>query len=88
MNAPTRASIEAGHPLRWEADGIDGFGTVLIATTYTWENGHARERRLAHTFSRENARRLHAEVVAAGGHIHGPGPDEAWDTWKERQDYA
>ena len=84
MNAPTRAAIEAGHPLRWEADGIGGFGVKLVATTYTWENGHSRERTLMHTFSAETARKLHGEIVAVGGHLHGADPETVYRQWREQ----
>ena len=44
MNQNTRWAIGQAFPLRWEADGIGGFGVKLVATTYTYENGKIRER--------------------------------------------
>ena len=37
MNQNTRWAIKQAFPLRWEADGIGGFGVKLVATTYTYE---------------------------------------------------
>ncbi len=85
MNQNTRWAIKEGFPLRWEADGIGGFGVKLVATTYTYENGKIRERKVFHTFSRETARMVDAEVRAAGGKLSGPGPDAVYDTWHEEQ---
>ena len=85
MNQNTRWAIKEAFPLRWEADGIGGFGVKLVATTYTYENGNVRERKVFHTFSRETARTVDAEVRAAGGKLSGPGPDAAYDTWHELQ---
>jgi hypothetical protein len=56
-----------------------------VATTYTYENGKIRERKVFHTFSRETACALDAEVRAAGGKLAGPGPDAVYDTWHELQ---
>ena len=85
MNQNTRWAIGQAFPLRWEADGIGGFGVRLVATTYTYENGKIRERKVFHTFSRETARMVDAEVRAAGGKLAGPGPDAVYDTWHEEQ---
>ena len=88
MNAPTRVAIEAGHPLRWEADGVGGFGVKLVATTYTWENGHSRERTLMHTFNAETARKLHGEVEQLAGTCTGLTPrrftGSGGNGWKSR----
>ena len=85
MNQNTRWAIGQAFPLRWEADGIGGFGVKLVATTYTYENGKIRERKVFHTFSLETACALDAEVRAAGGKLAGPGPDAIYDTWHELQ---
>ena len=85
MNQNTRWAIKEASPLRWEADGIGGFGVKLVATTYTYENGRIRERKVFHTFSRETARIVDAEVRAGGGKLTGPGPDAVYDTWHELQ---
>ena len=85
MNQNTRWAIGEAFPLRWEADGIGGFGVKLVATTYTYENGKIRERKVFHTFSRETACALDAAVRAAGGKLSGPGPDAVYDTWHELQ---
>ncbi len=69
MNKDTQSAINEAYPLRWEADGIGGFGVKLVATTYTYENGKVRERKVFHTFSRETARTVDAEVRAAGGKL-------------------
>ena len=37
MNRNTQWAIGQAFPLRWEADGIGGFGVKLVATTYTYE---------------------------------------------------
>ena len=37
MNRNTQWAIKEAFPLRWEADGIGGFGVKLVATTYTYE---------------------------------------------------
>ena len=85
MNQNTRWAIKEAFPLRWEADGIGGFGVKLVATTYTYETGKVRERKLFHTFLRETERAVDAEVRAAGGKLSGPGPDAVYDTWHELQ---
>jgi len=85
MNQNTRWAIKEAFPLRWEADGIGGFGVKLVATTYTYENGNIRERKVFHTFSREAARAVDTEVRAAGGQLAEPGPDTVYDTWHELQ---
>lgn len=85
MNKDTQAAIKEGFPLRWEADGIGGFGVKLVAITYTYETGKVRERKLFHTFLRETARAVDAEVRAAGGKLAGDGPDSVYDTWHELQ---
>ena len=85
MNQNTRWAIKEAFPLRWEADGIGGFGVKLVATTYTYENGRIRERKVFHTFSRETAGAVDAEVRAAGGKLAGPRPDAVYDTWHELQ---
>jgi len=85
MNQNTRWAIKEAFPLRWEADGIGGFGVKLVATTYTYENGKIRERKVFRTFSRETALAVDAEARAAGGKLAGPGPDIVYDTWHELQ---
>ena len=85
MNRNTRWAINEAFPLRWEADGIGGFGVRLVATTYTYENGKIRERKVFHTFSRETARCVDLAVRMAGGKLAGPGPDTVYDTWHELQ---
>ena len=62
---------------------MGGFGVKLVATTYTWKNGHSRERTLMHTFSAETARKLHGEIVAAGGHLHGADPETVYRQWRK-----
>ena len=85
MNQNTRWAIKEAFPLRWEADGIGGFGVKLVATTYTYENGKIRERKVFRTFSRETALAVDAEARAAGGKLAGPEPDIVYDTWHELQ---
>lgn len=85
MNQNTRWAIKEGFPLRWEADGIGGFGVKLVATTYTYENGKVRERKVFHTFFRPSARAVDVGVRMAGGKLTGPGPDAVYDTWHELQ---
>ena len=85
MNQNTRWAIGQAFPLRWEADGIGGFGVKLVATTYTYENGKIRERKVFHTFFRATARAVDAGVRVAGGKLSGPGPDAVYDTWHELQ---
>ena len=85
MNQNTRWAIGQAFPLRWEADGIGGFGVKLVATTYTYENGKVRERKVLHTFFRATARAVDVGVRVAGGKLSGPGPDAVYDTWHELQ---
>lgn len=85
MNQNTRWAIGQAFPLRWEADGIGGFGVKLVATTYTYENGKVRERKVFHTFFRATARAVDVGVRVAGGKLSGPGPDAVYDTWHELQ---
>jgi hypothetical protein len=85
MNQNTRWAIKEAFPLRWEADGIGGFGVKLVATTYTYENGNVRERKVFHTFQRSTARCVDLAVRMAGGKLAGPGPDAVYDTWNEEQ---
>ena len=85
MNQNTRWAIGQAFPLRWEADGIGGFGVKLVATTYTYENGKIRERKVFHTFFRATARAVDVGVRVAGGKLSGPGPDAVYDTWHELQ---
>ena len=85
MNQNTRWAIKEAFPLRWEADGIGGFGVKLVATTYTYENGKVRERKVFHTFFRATARAVDVGVRVAGGKLSGPGPDAVYDTWHELQ---
>lgn len=85
MNKPTLEAIKQGYPMRWEADGVGGFGVKLVATTYTWENGKVRERTLWRTFDRSLAVIHHGQIHGFGGKVSGPGPDRVYDEWRQRQ---
>lgn len=88
MNKATREAIENGCPMRWKGDSVGGFGVKLVAVTYTYETGKARERILWRTFSIGAARKTHHALIRAGAKLTGPDPETAYRDFADEREIA
>lgn len=85
MNKATREAIEHKFPMHWEIDAdCGGCRLLLIAITYTYENGYSRTRKLWATYNAREAHYVHGEILRQGGAVSEPTPKTLFELWQER----
>lgn len=86
MNKATREAITHGHPMRWEMDAASAVGRLnLVATTYTYESGAVRTRKVWSTYNAKDAHFVHGEIVRQGGKVSEPTPKALYERWQEEE---
>ena len=86
MNKQTRKAIEENLPMHWEiAPNCGGCCLLLIATTYTYENGHSRTRKLWRTYNAREAHYVHGEILRQGGVVFEPNPKTLCELYEEKE---